>query len=367
MSAKLVKFAIKSEADNVYLGFATDLSSGFRWFQTTTAVIDFLHRHNMFDKQSVFEKAPSAKASISGRRDRAGIYLVHAVVSESAVHDAEPDASLLQKLVRRRLVRLERVVAALSGKLIRQMPFGLLAGFESAEAAVLGACEMQRRCAVIPQIAQTQIALKIGIQYAATKSRSGDSVDPDEIAAIKFPSSLDEGCVLVSQAIVDELSPSLRQAASPVADAGFDGAAHTFKWEQLPMLRLPTPVAEKQPVASSRPLPGRASITFSLAGAQFSFGSHQPVITIGRDLANDIAVNDPKASRQHCKIIYQGDGYVLVDVSTNGSYMMADNGKQRIVRKALLSLPLSGRISLGHPSSQGDSSALQFEIKPAHA
>ena len=76
---------------------------------------------------------------------------------------------------------------------------------------------------------------------------------------------------------------------------------------------------------------------------------------------------DPKASRQHCKIIYQRDGYVLVDVSTNGTFMAFDGGKPRIVRKTMLNLPHSGYISLGHPSLPGESTALKFDIKTGNA
>ena len=296
------------------------------------------------------------------------VYLVHAVVAESVLHVAEPDESLLQKLVRRRLVRLERVVDALCGKVIRQMPQGLLAEFETAEAAVLGACEMQRRCAVIPQIAETQIALKIGIESAASAPRGGDSVDSGEFPAIKFASVLVEGGIVVADAMLGELSPSQREAASPVADAGGSIVAHTVNWQMLPMLKLPTPTPTPTPSAATQPapsapaIPRQTSISFLLAGVAFSFGSDHPVISIGRDPGNDITVNDPKASRQHCKIIHQGDGYVLVDVSTNGSYLMPDKGRQSIVRNEALKLPRSGRISLGRPSNQGDSAALTFEI-----
>ena len=308
----------------------------------------------MFDKQSVPETSVSATDILAGMRDTGRVYLVHAAVSESVLHAAEPDESLLQKLVRRRLVRLERVVAALSGKVVRQMPRGLLAEFQTAEAAVLGAGEMQRRCAVIPQISDA-------------RPRSGNSIDLAEIAAIKFASILGEGSIVVSDAVASELPTSLSAAVSPVDDAGIDVVAHVVNWQMLPMLRLPSPTAQKTPEVSVPAAHGQTSITFSLDGIECSFGHNHPVITIGRDSGNDITVIDPKASRQHCKIIYQRDGYVLVDVSTNGTFMAFDGGKPRIVRKTMLNLPHSGYISLGHPSLPGESTALKFDIKTGNA
>ena len=46
------------------------------------------------------------------------------------------------------------------------------------------------------------------------------------------------------------------------------------------------------------------------------------VITIGRDLDNDIVVNDSKASRHHLQIICEGGSYRIVDFnSTNGTFV----------------------------------------------
>jgi pSer/pThr/pTyr-binding forkhead associated (FHA) protein len=46
------------------------------------------------------------------------------------------------------------------------------------------------------------------------------------------------------------------------------------------------------------------------------------VITIGRDLDNDIVVNDSKASRHHLQIICERGKFCIVDFnSTNGTFV----------------------------------------------
>lgn len=43
-------------------------------------------------------------------------------------------------------------------------------------------------------------------------------------------------------------------------------------------------------------------------------------IFIGRDLANDISINDPEVSRRHARVFLQGNNFVLEDLgSTNGT------------------------------------------------
>jgi predicted component of type VI protein secretion system len=51
-------------------------------------------------------------------------------------------------------------------------------------------------------------------------------------------------------------------------------------------------------------------------------------IFIGRDLTNDISINDPEVSRRHARIFLQGNNFVLEDLgSTNGTMV----GGQRLM------------------------------------
>jgi pSer/pThr/pTyr-binding forkhead associated (FHA) protein len=45
-------------------------------------------------------------------------------------------------------------------------------------------------------------------------------------------------------------------------------------------------------------------------------------ITIGRDINNDITINDSEISRRHCRLLIAGDSYVIEDLgSTNGTWI----------------------------------------------
>jgi predicted component of type VI protein secretion system len=60
---------------------------------------------------------------------------------------------------------------------------------------------------------------------------------------------------------------------------------------------------------------------------------NQSIITIGRDVTNNIVINDAEVSRRHARIVAQAGGYVLEDTgSTNGT---AING-QRLMGPHLL-------------------------------
>jgi pSer/pThr/pTyr-binding forkhead associated (FHA) protein len=94
-----------------------------------------------------------------------------------------------------------------------------------------------------------------------------------------------------------------------------------------------------QLVMRSGPAPGEA------------FSLQNPLITIGRDPASDITINDAEVSRQHARLTLQSGGYVLEDLgSTNGTFV---NG-QRLMGPRVL--------KPGEVISIGEHITLSFEV-----
>ncbi|MFP4322229.1 MAG: FHA domain-containing protein [Anaerolineales bacterium] len=79
---------------------------------------------------------------------------------------------------------------------------------------------------------------------------------------------------------------------------------------------------------------------------------NKDVITIGRDITNDITINDPEVSRHHARLSRQNEHYIIEDVgSTNGTFV---NG-QRLSSTRVLSpgetLGLGETVTLAYESS----------------
>ena len=81
-----------------------------------------------------------------------------------------------------------------------------------------------------------------------------------------------------------------------------------------------------------------------------SFDLNKPIVTLGREVGNDIVLEDPQVSRHHARLTLATGGYVIEDLgSTNGT---AVNG-QRISAPHVL--------KPGSTIAFGDQIALDFE------
>ena len=89
--------------------------------------------------------------------------VLHAEVSGSArLHDKLGDAEML-RAVTRCLHRMERAAAGFDGQLLEAIgDTGLVALFNSAEAAHLAACEMRHRVEDLPPVSGVKLAVQIG-------------------------------------------------------------------------------------------------------------------------------------------------------------------------------------------------------------
>ncbi len=278
-------------------------------------------------------------------------YLVHAAVFKVSGQTNTLDDDLLGKLLRRRLSRLERVLSAHGGTLVRRIAQGLLVAFESAEQAVLVACEMQRRCAVIPQIMETQIGLKIGIHPAAP----GHDQESGEAAAARLAGLLGEGSIIVSSAVVETVPERLREKTSLLVGENIGFAAHLVDWNAIPMRPAPAP-----PPSTTATRPG-TSLILRQGSRSYRFDRDKSVITIGRAPDNDIVIHTPNASRRHCRIIYRLDNHILVDLSMNGTFVESGDGPEKAIRKNMVTLTGSGRIAFGHSCQIDDELVFEFE------
>lgn len=120
------------------------------------------------------------------------------------------------------------------------------------------------------------------------------------------------------------------------------GDTITIEIEQFDPITIPTtPLKSTSEVLSSAELLAqqagavlyRCLVITGGAAVETTYRLDGPQLTVGRDLANDIIIQEPEVSRFHMRLRQDGDGYLIEDLnSTNGTFV---NG-QRLTGPRLL-------------------------------
>ena len=84
---------------------------------------------------------------------------------------------------------------------------------------------------------------------------------------------------------------------------------------------------------------------------------------IGRDMANDLPLSSRKASRQHARIEWRRDKFVLFDHSTNGTYVTIEGEPEVLVKHESFVLRGRGVLSIGESAADSARTAIGFECR----
>jgi hypothetical protein len=86
-------------------------------------------------------------------------------------------------------------------------------------------------------------------------------------------------------------------------------------------------------------------------------------VTIGRADENDVVVKGHLSSRLHARIVMGRSNFVLIDQSTNGTFVQTGGGEELFVRQDILQLKGEGMIGVGCLPEQGSQHTIHFSCE----
>ncbi|MBS1144706.1 MAG: Forkhead-associated [Proteobacteria bacterium] len=265
--------------------------------------------------------------------------------------------------VERCLKRMKRSIDGYKGKTIQVVGDELLAAFDTAEDACQAAIDMQQRIADLPPVSGLKLTIRIGLHYGEVTDDGIKLTGAAIATAARIAGIARRDQILCSSVLVKVLPQPSYISADPLPDLGTvpeDG-------EALSLFQINWP--SYQGAGSSAPLStfGHPPIVSSdrlcvrHRGKAFLLDDKTPVLTIGRDLGCKLVIDDRKASRQHARVERRGDGYYLVDTSTNGCFVTLSGRPEVMIRRHEIQLDSRGQISFGNSGNDPASEIVEFE------
>lgn len=88
----------------------------------------------------------------------------------------------------------------------------------------------------------------------------------------------------------------------------------------------------------------------------------RPSVTMGRQSHNNLVVEDSRVSRSHARIVFRQNEFVLIDHSTNGTYVFIKGEKGMNLKQNELPLKGSGIFGLGRKVAPDSPEAIHFSV-----
>lgn len=238
-------------------------------------------------------------------------------------------------------------IAAGGGRVVKRLGDGVLAVFDAPEAALAAAVEI--RTALDEALEDPASPLnREGLRVRAGIACGKAVVLPDDVygdvvnVAARLVGLAGGDEIFLSGTVFEGLS-ALRRAQMRLID-------------QLLLRNRPAPVLvyelmreERDATVSINMRPRASMSTMQITHGErlYVVSPERARVTIGRHADSDIRIEHEAVSRTHAEISLRGDKFVLVDRSTNGTYVHVDSGPMlRIVREELV-LAGGGRIVPG--------------------
>jgi len=248
------------------------------------------------------------------------------------------------------------------GTVIKTMGDEVMSTFPTADQAVNAANQMQR---AISQHAGLQndlahVAIRIGCHFGPVVLENRDVFGAAVHTANRMTSQAKAGQVMTTITMVEKLSPDWRAAVRQIDVATLKGRSHEvalyevlWQTEDVTSMLPAIALANREQVR-----PRRLRLRFQ--GDEIVLDDNRNLVTIGRADDNDIIIKGNLISRLHARIEANKQRFMLIDQSTNGTFVHAVSGDEQFIRRDAMPIIGEGFIGLGRAPEPDSSLTIKF-------
>ena len=247
------------------------------------------------------------------------------------------------------------------GTVIKTMGDEVMASFPSADDALNAAAQMQKQISTHAQLKVDgqPVSIRIGCHFGPVVLESRDVFGSTVHTANRMTSQAKAGQIITTAATVEHLSPEWRAACRLIDTAPIKGQGN-----EVPLYEVLWQTEDVTSMVPAIALVGRTARPVKLRlrwlDREVVVDEQHPSATIGRAEDNDLVVKGNLISRLHARIELARHKLVLIDQSTNGTFVQTAGGEESFVRRDSLQLKGEGMIGLGRLPEADSAQTIRF-------
>jgi adenylate cyclase len=249
------------------------------------------------------------------------------------------------------------------GTVIKTIGDEILAIFPTANDAVNAAAEMQHDIGWHPSLTvQGQhVAIRIGCHFGPVVLENRDIFGSSVHTANRMTSQAKAGQIVLTSDMVGRLTPEWRACTRQIDVTSVRGQSEEIElfevlWQQEDVTSMLPSIA-----LGAAQCPKRVRLSFQ--GRDYLLEDATKMLTLGRADENDVVVQGTLISRLHARIEFARNRCLLVDQSTNGTFVTSEGGKESFVRRDSVALEGQGMIGLGRLPEEDAPDAIYYRLE----
>src|SRR5919109_1714389 len=253
------------------------------------------------------------------------------------------------------------------GTVIKTMGDEVMATFPTADAALNAAAQMQQQISTHAQlkVEGQPVAIRIGCHFGPVMLENRDVFGAAVHTANRMTSQAKAGQIVTTAATVEKLSPEWRASCRQIDVATLRGQGSEITLYEV-LWQTDDDVTSMVPGIAMEPRSGHhMRLRLRCQDRELLVDERRSSITIGRAEDNDVVVKGNLISRLHARIEISRNKFVLIDQSTNGTFVQSADGEESFVRRDSLQIKGQGMIGLGRLPEQGSPQTIGYTCEEA--
>jgi len=272
---------------------------------------------------------------------------------------------LARKLIFQCINTMSDKIFAGQGTLIKTIGDEVMATFPSAESAFHAACSIREAVKNFQPMDGVPLHIRIGFNFGPVIKESNDIFGNTVNVASRVTAITRADQIMATQAVIDELPADLLKRMRQILRAELKGKQERFdlyqvitEQEDLQNTRIGMPAFRK-------PQKNIDEMILRYRGRSIKVSKECSSVVLGRDDICDLVVQNELASRLHIRIELRLGRFIIVDQSTNGTYVRFSDGNVAHITREEIYLQGNGSISLGQSFAENPSDVIEFSISSA--